>query len=113
MRRSAFLIGGLILLCLTFTLYKLYYISPVAEVKPEIENHLDTQFSDQFDITKIEKDYSLDLFHEPVGYKMWLRDKSGFEFGPIFMQFNEVQSHWIPYKGTDIEKDYQKSKYNK
>jgi hypothetical protein len=110
MRKRVFLIGGAIFLVLLLILYQLYYSRPPEEVRPEIDNSIDVQYSNQFDIVKIETHYSQDLFHQPNGYNIWLKDKFGLAFGPVPVQLNPTQKRWITIGGYDIGDEYKKVK---
>jgi hypothetical protein len=79
------------------------------EAKVEIQQYLDNHYNKLFKIDKIDKDYNPDMFHEQWGFKVWLTDENKTSFGPVFFEKNEYQHGWITYKGSDINKEYQKA----
>ena len=97
---------------IAFALWNLYYILPTSEARPQIQSYIDRHYENKFKISTIEKDYCPDLFHQPWGYNIILRDSNNLEFGPIKMQYNKYQKSWITYGGTDITKEYKKTKKN-
>lgn len=78
----------------------------IPEAKTQIQRYLDVNYSNEFVIDSIVKNYSKDLFHQQTGFKVWLVDSEHIRFGPIFFQRNTLRK-WITYMGSDIEKEYQ------
>jgi len=79
---------------------------PIDQASQEIQEYLDSNFSRKFKISKIDKDYNPDMFHEQWGFKVWLIDTKGVKFGPVFFEKNKHQHAWLTYGGSDIEKEY-------
>ena len=80
--------------------------------RKEIQEYLYLKYKKLFKIEKIEKiekGYNPDLFHEQLGFKIWLSDTMQIKFGPIFFEKNEVQHGWITYGGSNIVKEYKEA----
>ncbi|MDB5202937.1 MAG: hypothetical protein JWQ27_2346 [Ferruginibacter sp.] len=106
LRLIALLAIGLI----SYAAWNLYYMLPPAKARPQIQAFLNNNYHNKFSILTIEKDYSRDLFKQPVGYKLTLSDSNQVQVDNIFIQYNEYQKGWITYAGTDIERDYAAAK---
>lgn len=104
------LIVFLTIALISWSLWSIYYILPVAEAKPQIQAFLDKNYTHKFTIEAIEKDYCPDLFHQPWGYTITLKDTNNVVFGNMNIQFNKYQKAWITYGGTDIDKAYEIAK---
>jgi hypothetical protein len=94
---------------ISYCVWNLYYILPPDKAKPLIQSFLDKDYDSRFQIITIEKNYSQDIFQQPIGYKLTLSDTNKIEFGKVYIQFNKFQKGWITYGGTDIEKEYEKA----
>jgi hypothetical protein len=103
-------IGLVTISLISYSAWNLYYILPTAKAKPQIQAFLDKSYNNKFKIVTIEKDYSQDLFKQPVGYRLILSDTNHIQFDNIFIQFNKYQKGWITYGGTDIESEYETAK---
>ncbi|MBC7524706.1 MAG: hypothetical protein H7239_09735 [Flavobacterium sp.] len=100
----------LTIVLISYCVWNLYSIQTPEKAKPLIQTFLDKNYNNRFQIVTIDKHYSQDLFKQPVGYKLTLRDTNKTEFGKVYIQFNKYQKGWITYNGTDIEKEYGKAK---
>lgn len=80
---------------------------PVSQARNEIQEYLMREHKSRFRVDSIEKNYSKDLFHQQTGFKVWLNDNAGVQFGPVFFQKNKHAGGWITYMGSDIEELYQ------
>jgi hypothetical protein len=90
--------------------FGIYYITPPFLVKNEIQNFLDKEYNKKFKVVKVETEYSPDLFHQPTGYSLVLKDSDGLEFDNVYVQNNKAQGKWITYMGTDIQQGYENAK---
>ncbi len=109
-RTIYYVLFSFIIIVLIYSFWSLYYILPVKEAKPQIQQFLNTRYKSQFQIVTIEKYYSRDLFKQPIGYRLTLMARNKTQFGNVFLQYNQYQKGWIPFAGTDIEKEYEKVK---
>lgn len=96
------------ILIIGYAVYSLYYIVPIDKAKPQIQSFLNKKYNNKFQIVTIEKDYCPDLFHQPWGYKLTLKDTGDIEFCNILIEYNKYQNNWLTYGGTDIEAEYNK-----
>jgi hypothetical protein len=94
------------ILIIEYAVYSLYYIVPIDKAKPQIQLYLNKKYNNKFQIVTIEKDYCPDLFHQPWGYKLTLKDSGNIEFSNILIEYNKYQKNWLTYGGTDIEAEY-------
>jgi hypothetical protein len=89
----------------------------VSQAEIGIQEYLNQEHQGRFKVDSIEKNYSKDLFHQQTGFKAWLTDNSGVQFGPIYFQKNKSLRKWITYMGSGIEELYrlevQKQKTNR
>ncbi len=78
----------------------------ISQAKTEIQEYLSQEHQGRFKVDSIEKNYSKDLFHQQTGFKVWLNDNSGVQFGPVYFEKNKHLGRWITYMGSDIEELY-------
>lgn len=101
---------AVILIFFLIIYFGIYYITPPFLVKNEIQNFLDKEYNKKFKVVKIKTEYSPDLFHQPTGYCLVLKDSDGLEFDNVYVQNNKAQGKWITYMGTDILQGYEEAK---
>lgn len=111
LRKIIFIILSTFIILIGIFLINIYSILPINEAKPKIQTFLDEKYNNKFKIVSIEKHYSQDLFHQPNGYKIILKDEKNIKFGNILIQFNDYQKQWVTM-GIDIEEEYNKVNRN-
>ncbi|ELY2011359.1 hypothetical protein SL057_002429 [Flavobacterium psychrophilum] len=90
--------------------FSLYFITPGFLVKSELESFLENELDQKVVITKIENEYSPDLFHQVTGYKIEMEDSSGFKYDNIYIQKNQVTRKWDTYRTLNIKQEYSEAK---
>ena len=90
--------------------FSLFYITPGFLVKSELKSFINDKLDQKIEITKIENEYSPDLFHQVTGYKIEIEDSTGFKYNNIYIQKNPVTQKWDTYRTLNIKQEFLEAK---
>ena len=108
--KKALIIIGIIVLMISIPYLGIYYITPTIFAKSDIQQFLNDTYDGKFEINKISIQYSPDLFHQPTGYSLVLKDSLGVVFNSVYIQRASNEVGWRTYMGTDILEEYIRAK---
>lgn len=100
-KRASLTILSLILLIY----FGLYFNTPPFLVKSQIQAFIDEVSDANFTVVEIDRTYSVDMFHQVVGYKVDLEDSDGVKVNNIFIE--KRKGKWRLFKGSDIDSQHE------